>query len=75
MVWWSDQIPLPLGRFLRPSLKRHNPTTRRHNTAEDYHGCLIVRVPRSRELYWRIHGVMKAIDASLATGSRTEGSG
>ncbi len=75
MVWWSDQIRLPMERFLRPSLKRHNPSPRRHNTAEDYHGCLIVRVPRSRELYWRIHGVMKAIDASLATGGRTKGSG
>lgn len=63
--WWSEALGLPLERFLRPSLKRHNPRTNRHNIAEDYRGCLVIKAPRSRELYWRIEGVMSAICGSL----------
>ena len=64
-MWWRDRLDLPISRFLRPSLKRHNPRTNRRNTGDDYHGCLVVKVPKSRELYWRIEGMMSAIGRLL----------
>lgn len=30
----------------------------RRNTGDDYRGCLVITVPRSRELYWRIEGMI-----------------
>jgi hypothetical protein len=62
--WWSETAGLPLDRFLRPSLKRHKPMTNRRNTAEEYHGCLVIKVPQSRELYWRIAGLVSAMCGS-----------
>ena len=43
-------------QFRRPTLKRHNPTTIRKNTGDDYHGCLRVEVRRSADLYRQIEG-------------------
>jgi hypothetical protein len=45
-----------LARFRKPTLKRHNPKTVRKKVGEDYHGCLVVDVLRSAELYQRIAG-------------------
>ncbi|MEO3775432.1 helix-turn-helix domain-containing protein [Micromonospora sp. B11E3] len=56
--WWADRLGLPATRFGRSVLKKHNPTTVRRNTGDDYHGCLVISVPRSRELYWRIEGMI-----------------
>ncbi|TDC35393.1 helix-turn-helix domain-containing protein [Micromonospora sp. KC213] len=56
--WWVDTLGVPPQRFRRPTLKRHNPTTLRRNTGDGYHGCLVIDVPRSRELYWRIEGMI-----------------
>ncbi|MEU3453794.1 helix-turn-helix domain-containing protein [Micromonospora sp. NPDC006766] len=56
--WWAERLRLPIERFGRSSLKRHNPTTVRRNTGDDYHGCLVITVPRSRALYWRIEGMI-----------------
>jgi hypothetical protein len=57
---------IPPEALAKPTLKRHNPTTVRHNTGEDYHGCLVIQVPKGRRLYWRIEGIMaglaKAVD-------------
>jgi transposase len=61
VLWWAAGLGLPLDRFARTTVKRHSPKTTCHNTGSDYHGCLVVRVPRGRELYWRIQGVMEAI--------------
>jgi transcriptional regulator with XRE-family HTH domain len=61
--WWAEQLKVPRELFRRPTIKKHNPETRRANVGEDYHGCLIITVPRSRELYWRVEGVMDALDA------------
>ncbi|MFJ6195095.1 resolvase [Micromonospora sp. NPDC092111] len=55
--WWAEALDLPRVRFRRATLKRHRPTTR-YNTGEDYHGCLVIDVPRSRELYWKIEGLV-----------------
>jgi transposase len=60
-AWWAGQLGLPRQRFQRPSIKKHVPSTRRANIGDDYHGCLVIAVPQSRELYWRVEGVMAAL--------------
>jgi transposase len=62
--WWAERLELPVHCFRRPTLKRHQPSTFRRNKGEDYHGCLIVKVPGSRELYWRVEGVMASLCAA-----------
>lgn len=59
--WWAQRLGLLLSWFQRATLKRHRASTNRHNTGDQYHGCLVVYVPRGRELYWRIEGVMRGI--------------
>ena len=59
--WWADRLGLDVERFHRTTLKRHRPGTNRHNLGEHYRGCLVVRVPRSREIYWRIEGIMAGL--------------
>lgn len=54
--FWSDVTGADLARFKRPTLKRHNPKTIRKKVGEDYHGCLVIDVLRSAELYQRIAG-------------------
>jgi len=45
----------------RATLKRHNPTTVRLNQGDEYHGCLVVHVAKSRELYDTIVGLWQGI--------------
>ena len=59
--WWARELSLPRARFQRPTIKKHAPRTARRNVGPDYHGCLVVSVPKSRELYWRVEGVMAAL--------------
>jgi len=59
--WWSERTGIPLDSFARPTLKKHRVTSFRHNQGDDYHGCLILYVRRSRELYWQVEGVMQAL--------------
>lgn len=54
--FWLDQTGVPAEQFRQPILKRHNPKTVRKNTGDDYHGCLIVAVRRSTDLYLSIEG-------------------
>jgi transposase len=65
--WWAEFVGVTPDTFQKTTLKRHNPSTVRYNTAETYRGCLIVSVLRSRELYWLIEGIV------LATGGPVEG--
>jgi DNA-binding CsgD family transcriptional regulator len=55
-LFWQGVTGIPADQFRRPTLKRHNPKTVRKNTGEDYHGCLIIDVRRSTELYRQIEG-------------------
>ncbi|BCB85326.1 helix-turn-helix domain-containing protein [Phytohabitans suffuscus] len=66
--WWADRIGIDAGDMRRPSLKRHKPSTNRRNTGEDYHGCLVIKVPRSRRLYVRVEGLMAGIFAGMPPG-------
>lgn len=52
--FWQVLTGLPAEQFRRPVLKRHNPKTIRKNTGDDYHGCLLVDVRRSADLYRQI---------------------
>ncbi|MCZ7439884.1 helix-turn-helix domain-containing protein [Micromonospora sp. WMMC241] len=70
--WWARRLRLPLERFGRTVLKRHNPTTVRRNTGDTYHGCLVITVPRSRALYWRIEGMISEL-FRIADGEAEEG--
>ncbi len=64
MRWWAVRLGVADGRFRRPTVKRHRPTSR-HNLGADYHGCLIVDVARSREAYWFVEGVVDAVVAAV----------
>jgi transposase-like protein len=55
-LFWQGVTGIPADQFRRPTLKRHNPKTARKNTGEDYHGCLIISVRCSTELYRQIQG-------------------
>jgi transposase len=67
--WWAEVVGVPFECFARPTLKTHNPSTVRHNVGDPYRGCLVVGVPKSRELYWKIEGLMRGItDAGVEQG-------
>jgi hypothetical protein len=66
--WWAEQIGVSPDGFQRPTLKRHNPTTKRHNVGDDYRGCLVITVPRGRVHYWRIEGIMEGLARCRAWG-------
>lgn len=54
--FWKGLTGLKPEQFRRPTLKRHNPKTVRKNTGEHYHGCLLIDVRKSADLYQRIEG-------------------
>jgi len=58
--FWLGVTGAEPAQFLRTTLKRHNPRTVRKNVGADYHGCLIIRVRQSAELYRRIEGWVRA---------------
>ncbi|GGZ16453.1 hypothetical protein [Streptomyces poonensis] len=60
---WADLADVDTTVFAKPTLKKHNPKTVRKNTADDYHGCLVITVARSADLYNRIEGWWNGIVA------------
>lgn len=58
--FWRGVTAADPAQFQRTTLKRHNPRTVRKNVGADYHGCLIVRVRQSADLYQRIEGWVRA---------------
>lgn len=54
--FWLDVTGVPETQFRRPTLKRHNPRTVRKNTGPAYHGCLVISVRQSAELYRHVEG-------------------
>ena len=63
-AWWANLLGIPLALFARPTLKKHQPRTVRRNIGEDYHGCLVISVLRSRKLYDLIAGGWAALAAA-----------
>ncbi|CAM5724241.1 putative protein OS=Streptomyces glaucescens OX=1907 GN=SGLAU_14220 PE=4 SV=1 [Streptomyces glaucescens] len=53
---WADISDVDSSVFQKATLKKHNPKTVRKNTGDDYHGCLVVSVSQSADLYNRIEG-------------------
>ncbi|MDF3145280.1 MULTISPECIES: hypothetical protein [unclassified Streptomyces] len=68
--YWADIADVDVSIFAKPTLKKHNPKTVRKNTGDDYHGCLVVTVARSAELYNRIEGWWEGIVAQCQAGLR-----
>lgn len=66
-AFWSGVVGAPLEGFQRSTLKRHSVATVRKNTGDSYHGCLIVRVMRSAELYREVKGIWRAVACSSST--------
>ena len=66
--WWSDAMGIPLASFARATLKKHKPVTVRYNVGDSYHGCLVVTVRRSRELYDAIDGAWHALVQRVVNG-------
>ncbi|MFC4058467.1 hypothetical protein ACFOWE_09190 [Planomonospora corallina] len=64
-AYWRTVTGADERLFGNPTLKRHNPSTVRHNVGEGYHGCLRVDVRRSAWLYKRIEGWMRGVTAGL----------
>jgi transcriptional regulator with XRE-family HTH domain len=62
--FWRDITAADPAQFQRTTLKTHNPRTIRKNVGADYHGCLIVKVRQSADLYRRIEGWARATVAS-----------
>jgi hypothetical protein len=67
--WWAEQLSIDAASFQRATLKRHNPRTVRHQTGEDYHGCLVVSVTCPAALYDQIDGWWSAVVASVSAAS------
>lgn len=63
--WWAGRLALPRDRFQRATLKKHKATTVRRNVGDTYRGCLVINVPGSRELYWRIEGMIAGLFQSV----------
>lgn len=61
--FWVAATGAQPAQFHRTTLKRHNPRTIRKNVGTDYHGCLIVTVRQSGDLYQRIEGWVRAVTA------------
>jgi predicted transcriptional regulator len=59
--WWSEQLSWPVERFQRTTFKRHNPKTIRKNTGGTYHGCIVITVVQSRELYRALDGLVRGL--------------
>jgi len=66
--FWAGVVGVPPKRFMRTTLKPHNPKTVRKNVGATYHGCLVVRVTRSSELGRQIAGWFDALVRQLPTG-------
>jgi len=62
--YWASVTAATAEQFARPVLKHHTPRKPRPYVNPDYHGCLLVSVTKSSELYREIsgwaHGVITA---------------
>jgi hypothetical protein len=65
--FWADVVGASESDFRRPTIKRHQPKTNRRNTGSDYHGCLVINVRRSTELYRQIAGWWAGVSDCLSS--------
>lgn len=64
--FWLTVTGADQAQFLRPTIKRHKPSTVRKNVEQNYHGCLRIDVRRSADLYLQIEGWASAAMADQA---------
>ncbi|WP_434100198.1 hypothetical protein [Streptomyces tendae] len=55
-AFWADHVGIETTDLMKTTLKRHNPSTNRKNTNENYRGCLRIDVRGGADLYRRIEG-------------------
>ncbi|WP_405621935.1 hypothetical protein [Streptomyces sp. NBC_01508] len=60
-AFWADLVGVDVSAFQKATLKKHNPKTKRKNTAETYRGCLVIYVTKSADLYRRVEGAWYGI--------------
>jgi len=72
--FWADIAGVPTDRFSRTTIKRHRPLTKRRNTGDTYHGCLIIRVRQGADLYRRIEGWVKGLTLGSEPSARRHSS-
>ncbi|MDK1348702.1 hypothetical protein QNO09_36650 [Streptomyces sp. 378] len=65
-TFWAALVGVEPSTFQRATLKKHNPKTSRKNTSDAYHGCLIVYVLKSADLYRRMEGAWYGIVGGAA---------
>ncbi|WP_030684898.1 helix-turn-helix domain-containing protein [Streptomyces sp. NRRL B-1347] len=61
--YWADLVGADRSAFNKTTIKKHNPKTVRKNVGETYHGCLVIQVLQSAELYLRVEGWWAGIAA------------
>jgi hypothetical protein len=71
--YWSEVTGVPVERFLRTTLKKGNPKTRRRNVGPAYRGCLVVTVRRSGDLNKQLDGWFDAIVSKVSSLSTSSG--
>ncbi|KUN70157.1 hypothetical protein AQJ46_17455 [Streptomyces canus] len=59
--FWAAIAGVDTSAFSKATLKRHNPRTFRKNTGDTYHGCLVIYVRQSADLYRRMEGAWYGI--------------
>ncbi|MGX1243885.1 transcriptional regulator with XRE-family HTH domain [Streptomyces pseudovenezuelae] len=59
--FWAGIAGVDTAAFSKATLKRHNPRTVRKNTGDTYHGCLVIYVRQSADLYRRMEGAWYGI--------------
>ncbi|MEW9529009.1 helix-turn-helix domain-containing protein [Microbispora sp. NPDC049125] len=69
-AFWREATGAEAASFGRPTLKRHSPSTVRHNVGDGYHGCLRIDVRRSGWLYRKIEGWMLGVTNGRAEQGR-----
>ncbi|MEU9745639.1 hypothetical protein [Streptomyces niveus] len=60
-AFWADLAGVDVAALQKTTLKKHNPKTKRKNTADTYRGCLIIYVTKSADLYRRMEGAWYGI--------------
>jgi len=56
-AFWRAKLGATDEQFVGTEIKRAKPTTNRRNTADDYHGCILLGVRRSADLYRHLEDV------------------
>ena len=68
-AYWAEVVGVAVEEFRRATLKRHVPKTVRKNIGADYHGCLVINVRRSTELYRQIAGWWSGVSSLVGVPS------